>query len=356
MTGQKKQHLRDSLLTLCVLLAAFAVCFVLKDILIVDDLIATVFIFGVFLVSLLSEGYLYGMIAAVVSMLVMNYAFVTPYFSFNFTIRENILSALVMIVISLMTSALTTKLKRWQAIKADSDREIMRANLLRAVSHDLRTPLTTIYGASSAILENDHILTDQQKTKLVAGIQEDAQWLIRMVENLLSITRIDSSTVELIKTPTALDELIDSVIIKFKKRYPAAKVEIDLPEELVIIPMDAILIQQVIINLLENAVQHAIGMTRLSLKVFAIDGKAIFEIADDGCGIEKDRLERIFMGYYDAREQSADSKNRNSGIGLSVCSAIIKAHGGSIKAENARDGGAVFRFALSTEVEETYDK
>ena len=99
MTGQKKQHLRDSLLTLCVLLAAFAVCFVLKDILIVDDLIATVFIFGVFLVSLLSEGYLYGMIAAVVSMLVMNYAFVTPYFSFNFTIRENILSALVMIVI-----------------------------------------------------------------------------------------------------------------------------------------------------------------------------------------------------------------------------------------------------------------
>lgn len=183
---------------------------------------------------------------------------------------------------------------------------------------------------------------------MINGIKEDSEWLIRMVENLLSITRIDSGNVKLIKTPTVLEELIDSVIVKFKKRYPNQKVELNIPEDLVVIPMDAILIEQVIINILENAVQHAESFTKLALKVFVIDNKAIFEISDNGKGIEKERLEHLFTGYYNT-EEKADNQKRNAGIGLSVCATIIKAHGGTITAENAKDGGAVFRFALTTE-------
>jgi two-component system sensor histidine kinase KdpD len=225
----------------------------------------------------------------------------------------------------------------------------LQKELVANISHDLRTPLTTIYGASSSIIENYGKLNDNQKLRMAEGIKEDSEWLIRMVENLLSITRIDSGSVELIKSPTVLDEIIDSVIMKFNKRYPEHRIELDIPSEVVIIPMDPMLIEQVIINILENAIHHAEGFTRLSLHVFTIGKKAIFEISDDGCGIPSEKLERIFMGYNDKVENPSDTQTRNAGIGLSVCATIVKAHGGDITAENAKGGGAVFRFSLATE-------
>ena len=230
----------------------------------------------------------------------------------------------------------------------------MRANLLRAVSHDLRTPLTTIYGSSTTLLENSSAMTEEQKKKIVAGIKEDSEWLVRMVENLLSITRIDSGQVKILKTPTVLEELIDAVILKFKKRYPAQRVEIEIPDEMIVIPMDAMLMEQVIVNILENAVQHAKGMTLLKLRVFTLGKQAIFEVKDDGCGISQKRLGTLFTGYGPQEYEIADGRKKNAGIGLSVCATIIKAHGGSIKAENAKTGGAVFRFVLDTE--ETNDE
>ena len=181
------------------------------------------------------------------------------------------------------------------------------------------------------------------------GIKEDSEWLVRMVENLLSITRIDTGAVKILKTPTVLEELIDSVVLKFKKRYPAQNVEIEIPTDMVLIPMDAILIEQVIVNILENAVQHATGMTKLTLRVFTLGNRAVFEIKDNGCGIAPDRLDKIFTGYYTTGTDIADSQRRNAGIGLSVCATIIKAHGGDIKAENIKTGGAAFRFVLDTE-------
>ena len=113
--------------------------------------------------------------------------------------------------------------------------------------------------------------------------------------------------------------------------------------------MDAILIEQVIVNILENAVQHARGMTALTLRVFTHGTAAIFEISDNGCGIDPKRLETLFTGYYASEHALADSQKKNAGIGLSVCATIIKAHGGRITAENLKTGGAVFRFALDTE-------
>ena len=346
MIEKSKKQIKNVILMLSILCISFIISLFLQDMLTVQEHITTVFVFAVFLVSLLTDGYLYGLITAFLSVIAVNFAFTFPYFALNFTIPENFLSALVMIVISFMTSALTTKLKRWQELKAEGEHEKMRANLLRAVSHDLRTPLTTIYGSSSAILDNYDSLSDESKKKMVSGIKEDSQWLMSMVENLLSITRIDSGNVKLIKSPTVLEELVDAVALKFRKRYPEQEVDIDIPDEMVIIPMDAILIEQVLINILENAVYHAEGMTRISFKVFVLDGRAVFEISDNGCGIEKDRLSRLFSGYYSPDEKSSDTKRRNAGIGLSVCATIIKAHGGSISASNAKEGGAVFRFSL----------
>ena len=332
------------------MVSAFALSILLQNVLDISEHVTTLFAFAVFLISLVTDGFKYGIIATVISVIAINYAFTYPYFNMDFTVPESVFSAIVMLAISLLTSIFTTRLKAWQVLKAEGETERMRANLMRAVSHDLRTPLTTIYGASSSIVENYDKLNDTQKLQMAAGIKEDSEWLIRMVENLLSVTRIDSARVKLVKTPTVLEELIDSVILKFKKRYPEQSVELDLPDELVLIPIDAILIEQVIVNILENAVNHAVGFTRLALRVFVIDSKAVFEISDNGCGIDKDKLDTLFSGYYnDKSDGVTDNQRRNFGIGLSVCATIIKAHGGSITAENAKGGGAVFRFALSTE-------
>lgn len=347
MNRKAKKRITDILQTLVILAASFGISMLFEKF-DVHEQITTLFAFAVFLVSLSTDGYLYGIAAAISSVFII-YTFTYPYFNMDFSVHGSIISAIVMLIIALLTSMLTTKLKASQLLKAEGEKERMRANLLRAVSHDLRTPLTTIYGASSSIIENYDKLNDEQKLKMAVGMKEDAEWLIRMVENLLSITRIDSGAVKLLKTPTVLEELIDTVILKFKKRYPDRPVEITIPDELIVIPMDAILIEQVLVNILENAIHHAGDFTKLSLKVFAIGKKAIFEISDNGRGIPPEKLERIFTGYNDRGEEPSDTGPRNAGIGLSVCATIVKVHGGDITAENAKEGGAIFRFTLPTE-------
>ena len=348
MKRKLKKRILDTVLTVVILAASFGISILLQQFDVWEQ-ITTLFAFSVFLISLTTDGYLFGVLSAILSVFIIHYTFTYPYFDMDFSAPSSLISAFIMLIISVLTSAFTTKMKQWQRVKAESEKERMRANLLRAVSHDLRTPLTTIYGASSSIVTNYDKLSDAQKRQMVCGIQEDSEWLIRMVENLLSITRIDSGSVQLIKTSTVLEELIDSVILKFKKRYPEQRVELDVPDDVVIIPMDAMLIEQVILNILENAIHHAEGFTRLALRVFTIDQKAIFEISDNGCGIPGEKLDRIFLGYNDKAEATSDTQARNAGIGLSVCATIIKAHGGDITAENAKGGGAVFRFVLATE-------
>lgn len=340
---------KNILITIIFLVFAFGISLLFQNEFDVSEHVTTVFIFVVFLISLFTDGYLYGVLGAFIGTIAVNYAFTFPYFAFDFTTPVNLISGIIMIAIAILTSALTTKLKRHEETKAESEKERMRANLLRAVSHDIRTPLTTIYGSSTTLLENSDVMTKEQKEKIVAAIKEDSQWLVRMVENLLSITRLDGGLVKIIKTPTVLEELIDSVILKFKKRYPTQNVEIEIPDDVVIVPMDAILIEQVLVNILENAVQHAEWMTRLTLRVFTQGKNAIFEIQDNGCGIDPKRFETLFTGYYTSKDEIADSQKKNAGIGLSVCDTIIKAHGGSIEAENVKTGGSIFRFVLETE-------
>lgn len=345
----KKSVIKDIAKTVIFLVAAFFISVIFQVIFEIDEHVSTLFAFAIFLISLSTNGYIYGIVSAVIGTLAINYAFTFPYFAFNFTIPVNLISAIVMVTIALLTSALTTKIKRQEAIKAESERERMRANLLRAVSHDIRTPLTTIYGSAEALIENGETLTESQKSKMLEGIKEDADWLVRMVENLLSVTKIDSGRVKIIKTPVVLDELIDAVLVKFKKRYPQQDVEISLPEEIVVIPVDAILIEQVVINLLENAIMHAGDFTRLTLRVSVKDSTAYFEVEDDGCGIPNEKLPKLFDGYQGSEiDDRADSKKKNAGIGLSVCASIIHAHGGEITAENTQNG-ALFRFTLQTE-------
>ena len=346
---KKRTILKDIAITVFILVVAFVISVSFQNVFGIDEQITTLFAFAVFLISLLTNGYVYGIISSCVSTLAINYAFTFPFFAFDFITPVNLISAVVMITIALLTGALTTKVKRNEEIRLESEKERMRANLLRAVSHDIRTPLTTIYGSAATLLENGDSLSPDQRNLMLQSIQNDSVWLVRMVENLLSVTRLDSDNVKIAKVPTVLDDLIASVLVKFKKRYAAQMVLLSMPEDILIVPMDAMLIEQVLVNLLENAVMHGEGMTKLELRVYAEDQQAVFEVRDNGCGIPKEKLQDLFIGFYEQKEGSVDSHKKNTGIGLSVCATIVSAHGGMISAENLPDGGALFRFTLRLE-------
>ena len=342
-------QINDFLITAGILVVSFLFGLATDILFSTDALVPMVFVLGVLLISVVTRGYLWGILASLVSTLAVNFAFTFPYFEFNFSIPVNLFSAVVMLVVAIVTGALTTKIKYAEKLKADSEREKMRANLLRAVSHDLRTPLTTIYGSSAMLLENFDRFSDADRRKLLQGIRDDAQWLVGMVENLLSVTRLDNGELRLNKTETVLEELIDTVLVKFHKRCPTQNVAVAIPEDFLSIPMDAVLIGQVLTNLLENAVIHASGMTLLELLVTLEDRHVRFTVRDDGCGIAPDRLEDLFTGYLGSSDRQGDALRRNMGIGLSVCATIVKAHGGRITAKNRPTGGAEFTFTLDLE-------
>lgn len=348
MCMKKQTLVRDAAVMLLALFAAYAMVMLTQIVMgRIEGVAMLIFMLAVFVTSMYTEGYVWGVAASLISMLAVNFAFLSPYFAFN------LFSGLVMLVVSIMTSTLTTRIKKQEQLRMESEKEKMRANLLRAVSHDLRTPLTSIYGACSTVIENYDSLDKAKTIKLLGEACSDAQWLTRMVENLLSVTRIDSEKVTVQKTPTVLDELLDAVLVKFRKRYPDIQVELETPDAFIVIPMDSMLIQQVLMNLLENAALHAEGMTKLTLKVFTVGNRAVFEVTDNGCGIPRERLKTLFSGT--DPDVPADSRKHGMGIGLSVCAAIIKAHGGEIKAESRVGEGTTIRFWLETEEIEMED-
>ena len=347
----KKNHIfTDSLFTVLTLIVVFLVNLFLVARYNTKTMTPMIFALGVFLVSWRTQGYGFGIASSLISVLAVNWAFTYPYWAFDLISPECISSAVVMLIVSTMTGALTTRLKQQEKLKAEAEKERMRGNLLRAVSHDLRTPLTSIYGSCSAIIENFDSIPREKQLLLLKDMQADSQWLTRMVENLLSVTRVDADKVRLSKHSVVLEELIDTLLVKFHKHYPDQKVQVQIPEDFVIIPMDPVLIEQVLMNLLENAVFHAHGMRNLWLRVEIQNRDAIFSVEDDGCGISDDKMSHLFTGLLDS-EAPADSARSNMGIGLSVCRTIIKAHGGELSAGNRPRGGAFFSFALEMEEE-----
>ena len=344
---------KDSALTLLILLASLGICFLLRHFGEGNEYVSMIFILAVFLISCYTDGYFYGITASVLSVLAVNYFFTYPFFYFNFTLSGYPLSIACMMAVAIITSTMTTQLKQQSRAQVEAEREKARSNLLRAMSHDLRTPLTSILGASSAIAENDDVISKDERIRLLREIGEEAQWLIRMVENLLAITRIDGmeSQARIAKVPEAAEEIVSEAVFKLKKRFPEEKVSVKVPGELLMVPMDAMLIEQVIINLLENSVLHAPEATLLELKVSQKGGNAVFEVSDNGKGIDKELLPRLFDGRTKQSGGENGDERRSMGIGLSVCSTIIAAHGGTLTAGNAPEGGAVFCFTLPMEGE-----
>lgn len=329
---------------------ASALCWMLGHTTTSDTHVPMIFVLAVLVVALCTEGYFYGLLAAATSVLGVNYFFTYPYFELDFSIYGYPLTFMTMLAVGFAVSTLTTRLKAQEKLRAESEREKIRANLLRAVSHDLRTPLTAISGSISTVLEDGGALSQEQKRELLTDAKQDADWLCRMVENLLSITRISGGEMGRIKKQEEiLEEVFSEAVMNFRKRYSDVNVAVSVPEEMLLLPMDAMLIEQVIFNLMDNARTHGCGTT--SIKLYArLDGEqAIIGVEDNGKGIAPEALPYLFDGSLQLSGNGSADNTRCMGIGLSVCRTIVEAHGGHIRAENLPQGGARFEFTLPLE-------
>lgn len=341
-----QNRLKDGVWTILIFSIATGLCSILRCIDEGDIYIPMLFILAVLVISRVTTGYAYGIFAAVMGVFFVNYVFTYPYFQFNFTISGYPLTFITMMAASLITSTLTSQIKAQEALRVETEKEKMRANLLRAVSHDLRTPLTSIVGVISAIIENDDVIKKEERLKLLQEAREDAKWLINMVENLLLVTRVSTEGARLCTQSELVEEVIEESVQKFKKYFPDQQIVVEVPMEVLMIPMDATLIEQVIGNMLENAVIHGKGEKPIELTV-SMQGKAVyFYIRDYGKGITEREMPHLFEDYFYHAPAVEEDTKKNMGIGLSVCKTIIEAHHGKIGIKNMSGGGAAFWFSL----------
>ena len=213
--------------------------------------VAMLFLTDVFLTAVLTDGYLFSILCAVLGVFSVDYIFTEPYWHISFTLAGFPLTFLVMMTISILAGALASRAKQVEVTQRQMQREKMRGNLLRAVSHDIRTPLTSIVGGIDTILDSGAELSPELQRELLQNIREESHWLIGVVENLLSVTRV-SGGASIQKELEDGEEVLSSAAMKLGRRYPDVQISVRAPEELLLIPMDAILIEQVLINLMEN--------------------------------------------------------------------------------------------------------
>ena len=224
--------------------------------------------------------------------------------------------------------------------------EKLRADLLRSISHDLRTPLTSVLGSAGLLADNADQLSEQQKHKLYVDIRDDAQWLLGTVENLLAVTRIEDGKLSLRLQPELLGEVIPETLSHFRAQN--GRIRFEQEDELLMAHMDARLIMQVVTNLVDNALKYTPADAPIVVRTLRRDGMAVVEVADGGPGIPDEAKEKVFEMFYTTSKGKGDGR-RGLGLGLALCKAIIAAHGGSICVRDNAPNGAVFSFTLPEE-------
>ena len=232
-----------------------------------------------------------------------------------------------------------------------AENEKLRSNLLRSISHDLRTPLTAISGNAGILLSDSESLPPETRNQMYSDIYDDAAWLYNLVENLLAVTRIEEGRMKLNTQPQLVEEMVSEALQHISRKRSEHNIAVHHQDELLLAKCDARLIVQVIINLVDNAIKYTPVGSHIEIATRGDSGCAMVTVADDGPGISDDEKERIFQMFYTGSNPIADSR-RSLGLGLGLCKSIIAAHGGVISVADNQPKGTIFTFTVpSGEVE-----
>lgn len=258
----------------------------------------------------------------------------------------SLLSAMMNEISFAMEKSNLNKAKNQAQLEAEKER--FRANLLRAISHDLRTPLTSISGNVSILLSNNIFLNQDKKKKILEDIYDDSLWLINLVENVLSITRMDNGNIFINSQFEFVQDIISESVSHIDKRRNKHNIKIKNDDEFLMVNVDARLIIQVIINILDNAIKYTPNDSNILIHTYKKDDMAVVKISDNGEGITDENKKQIFNMFFTSKNNGADSR-RGLGLGLALCKSIINAHNGEIYVEDNKPKGTVFKIILKAE-------
>ena len=285
---------------------------------------------------------------AALSALSFDFFFIPPVFSFASNDMKGLITIVVMLVVAGVISGLGERTRRDVRLAHERDLQIeaerLRNALLSAVSHDLRTPLAAILGAGTALLRDGRRLEAGARDGLAEAIVEEAARLDQLVTNVLELAKFEGGAIEIKKRPEPLDEIVETCLSRLHGRLGNRPLSAHVPQEVPMVPMDPVLIQQVIVNLLENAIRYTPESSPIEVEVSRVGDEAIVQVKDRGPGIDEEESKRLFDRFY--RGRSAAALDGGAGLGLTICRSIVEAHGGTISIANRPDGGACARFSL----------
>lgn len=240
--------------------------------------------------------------------------------------------------------------EKQQKAQMEIQAERMRSDMLRSISHDLRTPLASIMGLASTSLDNYEKVNDEIKKNFLQSIYEDADWLNELVENILQTTRFEEGRVKLNLEQEAAEEIITEAVTHVKKHARNHKVIVNIPDEIILVQVDGVLIRQVIVNLLNNAINYTPEKSEIVITLYREDNRVIFEVKDNGPGIPDEELQHLFERYYH-RNSKEYTKRKGMGLGLSLCKSIVEAHKGKITIRKNEPHGTIVSFAILSDTE-----
>ena len=237
--------------------------------------------------------------------------------------------------------------KAKEEAKLQAEHEKLRADLLRSISHDLRTPLTAISGNASILLSSSEGLDIQTQKQMYADIYDDSAWLYNLVENLLAVTKIEEGRMELKTQPQLVEEIVSEAMQHISRKKNEHTITVSHQDDLLLAKCDARLIVQVIINLVDNAIKYTPVCSHIALTSKSENGMAVVSVSDNGAGISDEEKEKVFQMFYTGSTSVADSR-RSLGLGLSLCKSIVDAHGGEITVSDNQPSGTIFTFTIPT--------
>ncbi|HEV7477101.1 MAG TPA: DUF4118 domain-containing protein [Burkholderiales bacterium] len=288
--------------------------------------------------------------AAVLGVLAFDFLFVPPYLSFAVNDVQYLVTFITMLAVGLVISGLAENARRAARARAAAALEVeterMRSALLSSISHDLRTPLAVMSGASSSLVESGERLAPAERRALAKSIFQQSSAMAEVMGNVLQMTRLETGAIALKRDWASLGEIAGTVLDRLSGPLARHRVMLDLPADLPLVRVDATLIEQALGNLLENAAKHTPAGTLVRLRAAARDAELTVSVEDFGPGLLPEDFKRVFAKFH---RGAAEGSAGGIGLGLAICRAIVALHQGQIWAEQLPGGGTAFRFTLPLE-------